>query len=276
MHVRSLALRTEIMFAAMDGEVVDRGDYVVARTPSNPTFFWGNFIILPSAPSVSECEPGGRWVRAFQREFPEAKHLLVAWDEPHAEAFDAKPFAPLGFVPDETSLLRFADATPRASAWEPRHLRDDEWDAAFALLDRAMTPLNDSADGYKRFLRIQVERYRRLVARGLGAWFGVFEGGALVGTCGVFSHDGLCRFQTVAVDQTHRRRGICSALVDHVVRHAQQRWPSQPILIGAAPASAAERIYLRAGFEPIEHTVALLFTDKQNTPARPGSRRTSG
>ena len=258
MPLRSLALRTEIMFAALDGEVVDRGEYVVARTPSNPTFFWGNFLTFPAAPSVADCAPGGPWMRAFEREFPDARHRLVAWDDPHAGGFDAKPYAPHGFTPDETSLLRFAGAEPRATAWEPRLLHDDEWDAAFALLDRAMTPVNDGAEGYKRFLRVQVERYRRFVARGLGAWFGVFEHDALVGTCGLFSHDGLCRFQTVAVDEPHRRRGVCSALVDHVVRYARHRWPSQPILIGAAPASDAERIYLRAGFERVEHTVALL------------------
>ena len=45
MLVRSLGYRTDLMISAINGEVTDRGDYLVIRTPSNPTYYWGNFLL---------------------------------------------------------------------------------------------------------------------------------------------------------------------------------------------------------------------------------------
>ncbi|HEX4516894.1 MAG TPA: hypothetical protein VH054_25275 [Polyangiaceae bacterium] len=38
--IRSIGMATDAMFAAFDGAVIDRGEYVVVSTPKNPTFFW--------------------------------------------------------------------------------------------------------------------------------------------------------------------------------------------------------------------------------------------
>jgi GNAT superfamily N-acetyltransferase len=260
MFVRSLALRTEIMFAEIDGEVVDHGTYTVVRTPTNPTFFWGNFLALGAAPTVSALEQGGEVMRLFEAEFPAARHRLVAWDDIHAGSFDAAPFERIGFTQDnETSLLRLdhvgALRAP-SQAWTIRATRPDEWPVVFALLDRCMTPVEHAAR-YREFLRLQVERYARFVNDGHGSWFGVFEGDNLIGTCGVFSRAELTRYQVVSVDEPWRGRGVASALVAAVARFALEKW-NVPALMGAAPGSQAERIYARVGFAPIERTTALL------------------
>ena len=38
MNVKSLGYRTDLIFLAFDGEIIDRGPYLVLRTPTNPTF----------------------------------------------------------------------------------------------------------------------------------------------------------------------------------------------------------------------------------------------
>ena len=38
MEVKSLGYRTDLIFPAFDGEIIDRGAYLVVRTLSNPTF----------------------------------------------------------------------------------------------------------------------------------------------------------------------------------------------------------------------------------------------
>jgi GNAT superfamily N-acetyltransferase len=260
MLVRSLALRTEIMFAELDGDVLDRGDHVVVRTPSNPTFFWGNFLVLPVAPTVAALEVDGELMRLFEEQFPSTRHRLFAWDDIAAGGFDPTPFAGVGFRSDnETSLLRLEDIdalrSPRQSM-TIRATRQDEWPSVFALLDRCMTPMERAAL-YREFLRLQVARYARFVEAGHGDWFGVFDDDTLVGTCGVFSRAGLTRYQVVCVDEAWRGRGVAMALVAHVASFALQRW-NVPVLIGAAPGSQAERIYSRLGFAPIERTTALL------------------
>lgn len=45
MNLRSLGYHTDLMFPRFDGLVVDCGDYLAVRTPSNPRFYWGNFLL---------------------------------------------------------------------------------------------------------------------------------------------------------------------------------------------------------------------------------------
>ncbi len=258
--IRSAALRTEIMFAELDGTVVDRGEYIVVRTPSNPTFFWGNFIVFRDAPAPADLAPGGVRESQFAKEFPTARHRLFAWDDIHAASFDASPFEPLGFTRDDTVLRRIeraAELEPSSSTWNIRETRVEEWGAVFELCDRCMTPDTIFAAGYREFLRIQVERYARLVDAGHGRWFGVFVDGALVATCGVFTHAGLSRFQMVNVDAPWRRRGIAAALVSRVTQFALEKWP-EPVHIGSWPDTEADRLYARLGFTQVEHTTSLL------------------
>ena len=51
MEVKSLGCRTDLIFPKFDGIITDRGDYLVVRSPLNPTFYWGQLPALrpPSA-----------------------------------------------------------------------------------------------------------------------------------------------------------------------------------------------------------------------------------
>ena len=62
MLIRSLAYQTDLFFPRFDAEVVDRGDYLVIRTPSNPTFHWGNFLLFAQPPGAGDLN---RWRRLF-------------------------------------------------------------------------------------------------------------------------------------------------------------------------------------------------------------------
>src|SRR3990172_6867910 len=57
MNPRSLAWRTDLIFPRFDGEILDRGRYLVIRTPSNPTFYWGNFLLFDGPPAPGDDEP---------------------------------------------------------------------------------------------------------------------------------------------------------------------------------------------------------------------------
>lgn len=50
MQVNSLGYRTDLIFHRFDGQVLDRGDYLVIKTPTNPTFYWGNFLLFAEPP----------------------------------------------------------------------------------------------------------------------------------------------------------------------------------------------------------------------------------
>ena len=195
---------------------------------------------------------------AFERELPSCKHRSFFWDRADCEGLERAGFERLGFMLDETVLFRVG--TPADEERIPEDVRSigGEWAAVFDLLDLCFTPGGVRAEGHRNFLRLLLKRYEMLVAAGRGHWFGVFRGGELVGTCGVFEHEGLARFQLVAVHPEHRRQGLCATLVAEVARLTRRQWPAAQILIGASPGTEAERIYRRLGFEPVEHIVGLI------------------
>ena len=73
MHVSSLGFRTDLALLTASGSVVeDRGTHLVVRSPDNPSYFWGNFILLAQPPV-----PGGERevVGPVHTEFPAADHV---------------------------------------------------------------------------------------------------------------------------------------------------------------------------------------------------------
>src|SRR6201989_76656 len=51
MRVTSLGFRTDVALRVLEGaQTTDRGGYLVVRTPDNPDFYWGNFLLLGAWP----------------------------------------------------------------------------------------------------------------------------------------------------------------------------------------------------------------------------------
>ena len=65
-RIESLGRRTDLAFSRFAGEVQDHGDFLVLRTPSNPTYHWGNYLLFRSAPRSGDYQ---RWTALFEREF---------------------------------------------------------------------------------------------------------------------------------------------------------------------------------------------------------------
>jgi hypothetical protein len=43
-----------LIFPAFEGEIIDRGAYIVVRTPYNPTIYWGNFLLFEKSPAEGD------------------------------------------------------------------------------------------------------------------------------------------------------------------------------------------------------------------------------
>ena len=69
--------------------VTDRGDHLVIRTPGNPDYWWGNFLLL------RELRPGsgGEWLARFAAAFPDARHITLGLDVTDADAVSAGELA---------------------------------------------------------------------------------------------------------------------------------------------------------------------------------------
>src|SRR3954453_9152016 len=57
--------------------VTDRGDHLVVETPTNPSFYWGNFLLLAEPPTPGTA---GRWLDVVRTELPTAEHVAIGID----------------------------------------------------------------------------------------------------------------------------------------------------------------------------------------------------
>lgn len=265
MKVQSLGRRTDLFFPQFDGEILDRGDYLVIITPSNPMFYWGNFLLFQNPPGPGDFE---RWNALFDREIrarQSTEHTAFTWDTVHGEMGEAGPFVEAGFDLFQSVVLstRQVQVPPKYNdEVEIRPLTED-WEWAQATQNQVeCREAGFSLQGYQVFKQNQMDRYRRMVRAGLGAWFGAFLEGQLVADLGVFAREKIGRFQSVGTHPAYRRRGICGALVYQASRYAFEHLGAETLVMVADENYHAAKIYESVGFAPTEHQVELEWREK--------------
>jgi len=134
MNLRSLGYRTDLFFVRFDGEVLDRGDYVVVRSPLNPTHYWGNFLLFDRYPEPGEL---ARWRELFAAEVgtpPRTEHVSLVIDVPNEEPEDLTALLEPGFELLRSLVLTSRRPCPPAAqdlSVEVRILTTDaEWEQA--------------------------------------------------------------------------------------------------------------------------------------------------
>ena len=250
-QLASLGFRTDVALRVAEGsEVTDRGGYLVIRSPGNPGFWWGNFLLLRAWP-----REGDGWLDRFAAEFPHAGHVAIGVDVTEAGGKLPAEFAAL--EPETSTVLTCAGIRV------PRHVNaeagirplesDQDWRQSVELTLRCY--------GEQRpgdFQQLRSATRRRLTQgaldaqagrAGRAAWFGAFDAGRLVAQLGICdAGGGLARYQDVETDPAARRRGLAGTLVWHAGRFARARLGARTLVIVADPAEGAIRIYRDCGF----------------------------
>jgi GNAT superfamily N-acetyltransferase len=230
-------------------EVFDRGGYLVVRSPGNPEFWWGNFLILPGPP---EPESAAAWLARFAAEFPAAGHVALAVDGAAWDTAVPPDFPAAGLEPERSTVLSTSAITPPPRPDELSEIRPLEsgadWQASFDLGVRCF-----GTEGGADYLRRRNAARQRLTRAGHGAWFGAFGGGQLLAQLGVCdAGDGRARYQDVETDPAARGRGLAGTLVWRAGRYAREVLGATTLVIVADPAERAIRIYRSCGFADTE------------------------
>lgn len=256
-----LGYRTDAMLARMDGEVMERDGYLVVATPNSPHFWCGNFLLFDRAPTAADVEP---WTAAFEREFGGRRgieHVHLAWDS--MEDVDLEPFQARGFQPLSFVTLKLTAAPPPSvvTTVEVRAIEGDrEWAAMLAVQLRSRPP-SIEVEVNDVFQRDQFARYRELVERGRGRWYGAFAAGELVAGMGLFGgvqeDAGIVRGQSVSTVPEARRRGIADRLVRAACRDAFESMDAHRVVFLADPDGPALGLYQRIGFQVVERFVSV-------------------
>jgi ribosomal protein S18 acetylase RimI-like enzyme len=273
-EIRSLLTATDVDVLPDTSIVVDRGEYVVVRTPTNPTYFWGNFLMWRRAPEPGDRE---RWERAFAEEFGsqrESRHVSLCWDLPGQDgAFEQ--FVEAGYCPDRAVALV---AEPDELVDHPRANRDvsvraldidgdEELWAAVVELQVDSREEGHSEASYRRFVTARMEDRRVRFREGDGAWFvAQLPSGEVAASCGVVVTQGRGRYQAVDTAIAHRRLGIARRLVSEAGHVAVARFGARQLVIGADAEYHALALYESLGFTVRERCLALCWW-----PGAPGA-----
>lgn len=250
---------TDLAIQRLTGaEVADRGDHLVLRSPAQPTYHWGNCVLVLDDALVDDAD---RWVGVFARELPGAAWVAVGL--PRAPADPAAWTAHGLEVTEDESLTTAAVPLLREApaGYDVRSLAgDDDWEqhvrreVAENLEEGLFEPV-----GHEAFVRDRTVVRRGLCDRGLATWVGAFHEGRLVADLGIV----LCerpggvdaRYQAVGTDAAHRRRGLAGHLLGVAATWAADRGATRWVIV-TGTTNPAGRLYRGVGFVPDAVAVA--------------------
>ena len=245
---------TDLAILEHTGSVVEEHEHhLVVRTPTNPDFYWGNFVLVTDADAVDDAD---RWVGVFVRCFPEATWVSVGLPR-MPDAMDAWGVLGLGLELESVLSTRtLPRRTPVPQGYTVRRLGGDDWeqDLARSVAENEATGEEDP-ESFLRFAHGQLQARQDLSARDLGAWFGAFTGdGILVADLGIVRCGTTARYQDVTTDEVHRGRGLASHLLGVAAQWAADAGCGQWVIVTGS-TNPAGRVYRASGFEPDTGTV---------------------
>jgi ribosomal protein S18 acetylase RimI-like enzyme len=259
--IRSLGYRTDLFFRSFEGEIVEREHYTVIRTPKNPTFRWGNFLLFKQPPTDNDFES---WSSAFKREHPNALHMVLGWDDPE-NAGQVASFTSAGFEFDSSVVMTASSVHAPLKLVTNcliRPLENADWPSWVAMecaTNMAQPESDREGDGYGDFLQRKGEELKQMAHAGHGHFWGAFVDGKLAASAGLYFWQGIGRFQWVGTHPVYRRRGLCSTLVHHISKLGLEKVDT--LVMVADPEYVAASIYESIGFKASEKQFGL---DKVN------------
>ncbi len=247
----SLGWSTDLDVLRASGSIVTHHDgHIVVRTPDNPGFHWGNFILVTDVDRASDPL---RCVDLFRRSLPQARHLAIGLPGDPAPGWTT-----LDVVIECDDVLASEgppNPVPLADGYTSRILDDEvDWEASVEaeLAEHLRTGGLVDAD-FERYVRGRMRARARLSYSGQGAYFGAFQAGLLVADLGIVLTDTRARYQSVTTAFGHRRRGLASHLLAEAGRWASTGG-AQSWVILAEPGSEARRLYARLGFQGVDQS----------------------
>lgn len=222
----------------------DRGDHMVVRTPTNPTYYGGNQLVLAKPPAPADID---RWERIFDERVGAPGHRNFEWEgeiDPQTRA----ALVERGYSVETCACM--ATARPALDLPVDETLRVERirgtagWEAVLGFWLELWPAL-----GFTYLARKAADH----AARGdPGGWWVARDGGGrVIGGLGVYFGDGLGRFQNVETHPRYRRMGVCRTLMTHALRDAVARPDVDRLVIAADVDEFPRHLYARFGFEPV-------------------------
>ena len=272
MKLTSLGYQTEVLLRSFEGEVIEHPDYLVLRTPRNPGYRWGNFLIFQHPPKQGDLE---KWKDIFAKEVgtpPQYQHFLFGWDGSNAGLGAKEEFLAAGFELYNDVVLTAQSVTPPPKFNRDctiRTFKSEDWHDWIGLkrdanLAEREEERESDDEHFRHYLENKASESQRMIEAGLGQWFGAYLDGQLAATLGLFVWNGLGRFQLVDTHPNFRRRGLAGTLVYHAAKQGFQNMGAKTLVMCADPNYVAVGIYESVGFKITERQTALQWHPKSS------------
>ena len=254
----SLGFQTDIALLKLAGSTVeDRGDHLVVSTPANPSFYWGNFLLLDQVPARDQV---AEWLERFERAFPGTRHRAFGFDVTDGSVDDVSGFAERGLEVELSTVMTASGVRPPPHPNEEAVCRPFELDSDWSQSVELNIACYGSGDSpsHRTFVERRTMSNRSLVAGRHGQWFGAFMGDTLVAQMGIVSAaPSLARFQSVETHPGYRGRGLAGTLAHHVSCYGLDELGAQTLVMVADPDYLAIKIYRAIGFTDSERQLQV-------------------
>lgn len=246
---------TDLAILRHSGSLIEeREDHLVIRTPQNPDYHWGNFILVTNSSLVNDAD---RWMQTFREAFPNATWVAIGLPQRPSSTENWETFSAEIERMDVLKAL-VQPASPDISLdYTSRIFEDGDWDSLLAreISENAKSGEHD-AESFERFISKAIKGYKELCAKGVAAWFGAFYQSELVADLGIALCGETARYQSVQTDEKHRGNGLASHLLGKAASWASQKGCTSWVIVTESTNDAG-RVYRRAGFEPDLETVTV-------------------
>jgi GNAT superfamily N-acetyltransferase len=243
-----LSWHTDLAVLRLEGSTIDeRSDHLVVRSPTNPIYYWGNFVLVTDPERVDDA---AHWLDVFETEHPDAAHRAIGLVTQPTDT-DAWKAVDLELTHDDVLVAESCpETTPVPQGYLVKQIRDAiEWEQSSGLR------IAEFAEGDPREAEHERKRTASRAAlseQGDLAWFGAFHGDRLVAELGIVDcGEGVARYQSVVTGAEHRRQGLAGHLLGVAAQWAAERGARRWVIVADAGSDAA-RLYRSRGFRPAE------------------------
>ncbi|HML52249.1 MAG TPA: GNAT family N-acetyltransferase [Propionicimonas sp.] len=249
---------TDLAVLQLFGSTIEpHPDHLVVRTPANPDFHWGNFILVTDAEKAAEAD---RWLDVFADAHPQADWVAIGLITP---PLDHSAWASHGLdveVDEALSTRQCPTGSALPAGYQARRLNGADWEslAEVEIRDNHASGTYDDAT-HERFLRARLRAVSEASHRDALAYFGAFHGEDLVSSLGIVVCGRRARYQSVGTDSAHRRHGLAGHLLELAARWASDQGCDEWVIVTEA-TNPAGRLYRSVGFEPDVATASVYRT----------------
>lgn len=266
-----LGLKTDFIFQLINGSLVDKDDYLLVETASEPENMAGNYVVIPS--ELARIESLDTVKDILTQEFDQSrllKYYNFCWEgEINCREF-VDSYIAQGFDFVEVDVLAIDQSKYNNSYAAEANLRNhklsfcrvggrqgmvtwDDWlSFHFAELDQDLPK-----DIYKRWLETHAELYKRLEDKEQGYMYVATINNEIVATAGLYLDEAanLSRLQMIRTAKSHQSKGIAKKLFAYVFENHLASTDS--IVIQADHNDKAVSFYQKLGFSRIEKLCCL-------------------